>query len=166
MNRTPDRLPPYEPLPEPQLPPWWPWPVAIVAFLAALLGFLAAPAIGPSGPPAWFQPFFAATAGAIAVLFVAVALGTIQISTGVRAAIATVAYIAVGELASLAAICTELPAWLYKFLLALTLGAGIGALLSALTLGARTISNNAWRRREDRLAQILDRTLGDAEPPA
>lgn len=150
----------------PPLPPWWPLPVLGLALVAALVGFCLAPSIDPvPGPPQWFQPFFAAAAGSIAALFIALALGTIQISTGRSAAVLTVAYVALGELAALAAICTELPVWLYKFLLAATLGAGVGALASAVVLGAHAISSNAWQHREKQLAEILDRTLADASEP-
>lgn len=153
----------YRPAPSLPLPGWWPWPILALAFTAAVLGFFWAPSINCAvGPPQWFQPFFAAAAGSIAALFIALALGTIQISTGRSAAILTVAYVALGELAALAAISTELPAWLYKFLLAATVGAGVGALGSAVVLGSHAISDNTWQRRENRLAEILNRTLDDA----
>ena len=154
---------PYQPAPPPPLPCWWPWPILVLSLVAAVLGFLFAPQIDPAvGPPQWFQTFFATAAASIAALFIALALGTIQISTGRSAATLTVAYVALGELAALAAICTEFPGWLYKFLLAATIGAGVGALGSAVVLGSHAISDNAWQRRENRLAAILNRTLDDA----
>jgi hypothetical protein len=146
---------------EPPLPSWWPVPIVFLALACAVGGYLTAPEIPAAGPPEWFAPFFAAAAATIAALFIALALGTIQASARPVAAIVTVSYTGLGEVAALAGLSTALPHSLYKFLLAATIGAGIGALASAIVIGARAISNDAWRRREDNLEEILNRGLGE-----
>jgi ribose/xylose/arabinose/galactoside ABC-type transport system permease subunit len=152
--------PKHDPVEAPTIAPRWFWLILLLALLAALFACLSAPDIDSAkGPPDWFQLFFATSAGVIATLFITLALGSTQINASVPAAIATVGYIAVGELAALAAISPALPVCLYKFLLGATVGAGVGALASAVVISGHAISNDAWQRRERRLGEILGRTL-------
>ena len=103
--------------------------------LAAAAGFAVGLAFAPSHMDLLdhrqqYAAFFGTTAQAVATLFVALALGVGHATIRRRFYRLTVAYVVIGSGAALVATSAGLPHWSYRFLLALALGGGAGALVS------------------------------------
>jgi hypothetical protein len=137
---------------------WWPALPAAAALIGGIIASLTAPSIPPEGtPPPWFAPFFGTSAGVIATLFVTLALGARQIKVNVGMAWFTVSYIGLGEVAAVAGLSGSLPHGAYAVLLGLTVGAGLGALLSSIIIGGTAISIDEAARRRKWLEEISGR---------
>lgn len=144
----------------------WPTIPAIFALIGGVVAGLTAPSTPSGGElPAWFSPFFGASAAVIATLFVALALGARQINVDPAMAWFTVAYIGLGEIAAVAGLSGSLPHWLYPVLLGFTVGAGLGALLSSVIIGGSAISLDEAERRRRWVGEIASRT-GTDDPKA
>jgi len=137
---------------------WWPALPAAVALISGVIAGVTAPSIPAGGTlPAWFAPFFGTSAGVIATLFVALALGARQITVNVGMAWFTVIYVGLGEVAAMAGLSGSLPHGAYAVLLGLTVGAGLGALLSSIIIGGSAISIDEAARRRKWLEEITGR---------
>jgi hypothetical protein len=112
--------------------------------------------------PEWFVPFFSVSAGLIATLFIALTLGARQIQVKVWMAWLTVVYVGLGEVAAVAGLSAALPRGVYAYLIGVTVGAGIGALLNSMIIGGRAIADDEAARRKAWGEEIRKRTLPDA----
>lgn len=121
--------------------PHWPWGPLVVACAAGIVAGLNAPDLPAHKElPEWFVPFFSTSAGVIATLFIALALGSRQIPVSIPMACFTVFYVGLGEVAAVAGLSASLPHSVYHWLLGVTVGAGVGALLTSMIVGAGAIS--------------------------
>lgn len=143
------------------------WPIWAL-FVAAVLGIAAgvtAPSIPAKGePPAWFVPFFTTSAGVIATLFITLTLGGRQIPVKPWIAWVTVSCIALGEVAAVAGLSTELPHAVYPWLIGVTVGAGIAALLNSVIVGGRAIADDEAKRQAAWGGEIDGRWITGAKP--
>jgi hypothetical protein len=147
----------------------WPAYPLVVAVAAGIAAGVTAPSIPPGATlPAWFVPFFSASAGVIATLFVALTLGARQIQVKVWMAWLTVVCVGLGEIAAVAGLSAALPHGVYAYLIGVTVGAGVGALLNSMIIGGRAIADDEAARRKAWGEEIRKRTLpgaGPAPPP-
>jgi hypothetical protein len=135
----------------------WPLIPIALATAAGVVAGLTAPEV-PAGHalPGWFDSFFGISAGVIATLFVTLALGARQIKVDELLAWFTVVYVGVGEVAAVAGLSAELPHGAYPVLLGVTVGAGLGALVSAVIIGGTAISVDEAARRKSWLKQLRE----------
>jgi hypothetical protein len=146
----------------------WPAYPFVAAVVLGVLAGLTAPSVPAKETlPDWFVPFFSASAGVIATLFVALSLGTRQIQVTVWMAWLTVFYVGVGEVAAVAGLCAALPHGIYPILIGATVGAGIGALLSSMMIGALAIAADEAARRQRSKQTLRERKKpgAPAAPP-
>ena len=118
-------------------PYWLSWPLGIgaAAFWATVL---LAPPVQTDAPPAWFSPFFTATAAAIIALLALLALGGIRYGHAKSLLAAPMCGIAaIGAAACIAGLVTTLPPWVYKYLLSAGVGATVASLLTTVALGVK-----------------------------
>jgi cyanate permease len=72
-----------------------------------------------------------------------------------RAAVLALIFIVIGEIAAITALIPSLPdAVLYRWALALTVGAGVAFLLALLLIAIRTLAANAAEREEEDLREL------------
>lgn len=112
----------------------------IVAAIAGILAFIFAPSIEDPDTAAQFSPFFSTAAQVIVTLLVALVLErrSLRAVNAQRKILRwSFSYIAIGVVAAVTALNTRLGPTAYRFLFALTVAAGIGALLSTLTIAYR-----------------------------
>ena len=132
-------------------------PVVAVAGCAAALTVLR-PTVGESFPDD-FSQFFGTSAQVIATLLVALALekAAFQSATSPSATIAGrwgLVFVALGAVAAVTALSTRLPADVYAAAFAVTVGAGIAALLSVVLAGWRTIATGAREAEIEKFRQL------------
>jgi hypothetical protein len=129
----------------------WPYGPLAVAVVCGFLAFLSAP---DAAPAPWLSPLLTTAAAVIATLFVALALGARQIAVKMPLAILTMIYVGLGEAAAVGGLSTGLPAWTYAWLLAITVGSGVGALLSAVIVGAKALNAERIQIQEGRVVVL------------
>jgi hypothetical protein len=135
---------------------WIPVVVAVVGFA---LGLLWAPHIPKAGPPDWLGALFGTAAQVIVTLLVALALQARYGITSRLPALLIPLYVTVGVLAAVAGTSHSLPSAAYKWLFALTLAGGSGALASAAVLAVRTIRAEVTLAVAERRKDITESEL-------
>jgi hypothetical protein len=113
----------------------------VIGFGAGVIfGWATAPPYGTFYDHSFYSPLFSTAAQVIATLFVAFALGGRFYLASIGQAAVTILFIAVAEIAAVAALSPTLPHGAYAPLLGVTIGGGVGALLAAaLTAGRAAV---------------------------
>ena len=125
-----------------------------------------APTVNTDHPPGDLGTFFTAAAAAFAAL--AATLYLVQLSGRARRSAlvflrrTTPAYFVIGLLASLCGLITSLPHWLYRWLFALTLAAGLGLLVVFVLVADASIRGQT----EEEIAALADRYSQRGSAPA
>lgn len=121
-----------------------------VSFLVAVLAFNFAPTI-EAGTAGEFSSLFSTAAQVIVTLLVALAieLRSLRELNAQRMIISgTLSYIAIGAGAAMLALNPNLGSDVYRWLFALTLGAGVGALLSVILIAYQGFEADVKERRK------------------
>ncbi len=134
------------------------WVPIVVAVAGFLLGLHWAPDIPKTGPPSWLGAFFGTAAQVIVTLLIALALQARYGITRLLPAVLIPLYVAIGVVSAVAGTSHSLPLGAYKWLFALTMAGGLGALASAVILAVRIISSEITTAVAVRREQI---TSGD-----
>jgi len=125
-----------------------------VAVGGAVAGWTFAPAIPQGGPPGWLGSFFGTAAQVAATLFVALALEARYVAMERMTAGLTVGYVALTLAAAVAGTSAELPSALYRPLLAVTVGGGLGGLLAVALISYSAIAAQISEEQDRRKAEI------------
>jgi hypothetical protein len=112
----------------------------LVALVAYVLGLTV---LGPKANSTFakdFQPFFSTSAQVIATLLVALAIGRVVLgrtitAAGLVASLWALVFIALGEVAAVSALSVRLSSAVYSQAFAMTLGAGLAALIAVVLVG-------------------------------
>jgi hypothetical protein len=138
--------------------------LATIQLIAAIASTVAARWLAPTIAAAThkdFVDFFATSASVIAALLIALAIEARQVVRSKFLANLSAITVAIGLLSSVAALGPDLSVWTYRWLFALTVGGGVGALVAALVVGAQTLAAEVAETRLEQIQKLYERSLED-----
>jgi hypothetical protein len=120
-----------------------------------------APTIDTAAKHRDFVDFFATSASVIAALLIALAIESRLVVRSKFLATLSAITVAVGLLSAVAALGPDLSVRTYRWLFALTVGGGVGALVAALVVGAQTMAAESVEARLEEIQKLYERSLED-----
>jgi hypothetical protein len=141
---------------------------ALAAVAAYVIGLVIAPAIESDVDQQRWSGFFGTSAQVIATLLLALAIearfvSRAQLFPNARWAHIAVGYVALGELAAVTGLSPSVAPCLYTQAFAITVGGGVGALITVVLIGARALTAE-FRDREDDLAEQVAKRVAALTP--
>jgi uncharacterized membrane protein YgaE (UPF0421/DUF939 family) len=128
-----------------------------VAVVVSLVAWLFAPDLGSFRQHSAFADFFATCAQVIAALMIALAIEAQVVVRRLHLAVVTAASVAIGEVAAIAALSPMLPPWSYRWLFAVTIGGGVGALVAVLMASVQALGARIDERHHTELKGLAER---------
>ncbi len=132
-----------------------------VALFAGLAAWLTAADLMTEAQHREFVDFFATAAAVIAALLVALAIEARAVLPLKAYAIVAPVCLAAGEISAVAALSPSLPGWAYRWLLAFTVGGGLGGLTAVLWAAWKLLRSEVKAARVDALLDAGARALED-----
>lgn len=133
-----------------------------IALAAALAAWLFAPEIATLKQHESFVDFFATSAQVIAAVLIALAVEARLVVRSVFLAVVAACSVAIGEVSAIAALSPSLPEDLYRWLFALTVGGGLGGLVTAIVVGAQALADRRDAVRDFELGRLAERRAEDS----
>lgn len=119
------------------------------AVVFAIVAWFTAADLGTKAQHHAFVDFFASSAAVIAALLIALAIEARAVLPLKAYAIVAPACLAVGEIAAVGALSPGLPGWSYRWLLALTVGGGLGGLIAVIWAASMLLRSEVEATRMD-----------------
>ena len=132
-----------------------------LAVIAGFLVWLTAADFGTRVQHREFIDFFASSAGVIAALLIALVIEARAVLPLKAYAVVAPVCLAVGEVSAVAALSPSLPEWTYRWLLALTVGGGLGGLIAVLWAAYKLLRSEVQATRVDALLDAAARAVED-----
>lgn len=134
--------------------------ILLVGAGALVLCLIFSPDLGSFGQRKDYQPFFAASAGLVAAMFIALSVESDYVSSSPGFALSAVAGLGISAVAAVVGLLPRLGECVYTLAFAATVGGGVAGLLSVCIVAAGALTDSRRRRREENLHRALERFGG------
>lgn len=130
-----------------------------IAVVSGIAAWVTAPDLGNTESHREFIDFFATSGAVIAALLIVLSIEARSVFPLKAYALVTPFCLAIGEVSAIAALSPSLPGWIYRWLLALTVGGGLAGLVAVVWAAKTLLEKDVEAHRVDELLAAGARSL-------